>query len=205
MKALAILCILISNAFCYNSFDEVMSSARDGNPAALYNLGLIYYGYKVNFNNGVVIGDGISRNPDKAFKCFSQAVEAIKENMISDEYIISDELSAKIAYMLGKCYSEGIGVEKDSKKAYACWKFAADVGIADAQYEISKCYAEGKGVEENLKNSELWLDQAAKNGNLKAKAKTGDIGYFIGYAAKKIKEESAPIIDSIKKGYNHSD
>jgi hypothetical protein len=57
----------------------------------------------------------------------------------------------------------------------------------------------------NSKRSEIWLDRAARNGNLKAKAKTGDIGYFIGLAAKKIKEESAPIIDSIKQGFNHTE
>jgi TPR repeat protein len=198
VKILIILLLTITNALCYNSLDEIKSGAKDGNPSALYNLGLVYYGYKVKIDNGVVIGDEIGRNPVKAFMSFKRAAENVSE------YMFTDELAANIAYMLGKCYSNGVGVEKNPQMAFQVWIIGADGGNPHAQYEISKCYAEGRGVSKNINLSKQWLKIAAQNGCLKARARQGDLGYFIGLAAKKIQEETVPVIQSIKDGYNNS-
>jgi TPR repeat protein len=198
MKTLIIIFLTITNALCYNSLDEVISEASDGNPAALYNLGLVYYGYRVKMDNGILIGENVRKNPTRAFECFSEAAENIKN------YMFADELAAKICYMLGNCYNYGIGVEKNEHMAFQAWMIGADGNNADAQYEVSKCYGEGRGIAKNVTLAKQWLNIAAQNGCLKARASQGDLGYFIGLAAKKIKEEGAPVIQSIKDGYNNN-
>jgi TPR repeat protein len=198
MKVIFILILLISNAFSFNSLYEIKSKAQDGNPAALYNLGLLYSGYNLKINNRVISSDDIPKSHVKAFKCFKQAAQNI------GGYMFADELAGEISYMLGKCYSNGHGVNKNPEMAFKVWKIGADGGNADAQYEISKCYAEGRGVQKNIALSKQWLNRAAKNGSLRARASQGDLGYFLGLAAKKLKEEGGPIIKSIKDGYNNS-
>ena len=47
---------------------------------------------------------------------------------------------------LGKCYEDGIGVEKDLTEAAMLYKLAADQGLADGQYNLGRCYSTGKGI-----------------------------------------------------------
>ncbi len=50
---------------------------------------------------------------------------------------------------LGKCYEDGIGVEKDLIEAVRLYKLAADQGLADGQYNLGRCYSTGKGITKN--------------------------------------------------------
>ena len=64
---------------------------------------------------------------------------------------------------LGKCYEDGIGVEKDLTEAIRLYKLAADQGLADGQYNLGRCYSTGKGIikySEAVPNYEFATDQA---------------------------------------------
>ena len=50
-------------------------------------------------------------------------------------------------FFVGNCYKEGIGVEKDEKKTFECYKKSAEIGFAEGINKIGDCYKEGIGVE----------------------------------------------------------
>lgn len=88
----------------------------------------------------------------------------------------------KAQYHLGRMYSKGKGVKKDSFKATQWYEKAAAQGYAKAQYRLGKCYLKGKGVAtDKIKAKEL-LSKAIndkKNGKeilseIKKDAKAGD-------------------------------
>ncbi len=65
------------------------------------------------------------------------------------------------AYLLGRCYHLGVGVEKDEKEAVEYYKKAAKTNL-DAQCFLGKCYYEGIGVEKDEKEAEKWFKKAAE-------------------------------------------
>lgn len=50
---------------------------------------------------------------------------------------------------VGRCYRDGIGVEKDDDKAYEYYKKGADLGLASPIANVGWCYEMGRGVEQN--------------------------------------------------------
>lgn len=193
MKKITLLLIALSMSisYAYDEVQEIINDAKSGRADAQYNLGLMYYtGCGIKNFQGQIIGSEIKTDKAKAYKLFELAGR--------QDY-------TPAAYMLGECLFLGFGVSKDYEKAVQCYIIAAeDESNPNAMYRLAECYEKGIGVEKNMRISKQWLDAAARNGNLKAKAKTGDIGYFIGLAAKKLKQEGSPIIESIKEGYYNS-
>ena len=51
--------------------------------------------------------------------------------------------------ILGFCYSDGTGVEKDGVEAVKLYRKAADQGLVDAQSNLGRCYENGIGVEKD--------------------------------------------------------
>ena len=54
---------------------------------------------------------------------------------------------------LGHCYQNGIGIEKDVKKAVELYQKAAEQGNADAQNALGVCYQDGIEVEKDTKKA----------------------------------------------------
>jgi TPR repeat protein len=52
--------------------------------------------------------------------------------------------------ILGYCYGEGFGLEKDPVKAYELYLLAALGGESVSIYNLAHCFEEGVGVERNL-------------------------------------------------------
>ena len=48
--------------------------------------------------------------------------------------------------MLGNCYQNEVGIEKDLEKAFYWYQKAAENGNKYAQYNLGRCYENGKGV-----------------------------------------------------------
>ncbi|RHZ85380.1 hypothetical protein Glove_66g47 [Diversispora epigaea] len=111
-----------------------------------------------------------------AFKFFNLAANEIIETSSSNSsslkklYDINKEMGA---ISLANMYSDGLGVEKDTKKAFQIYyKFAAK-GSLIALGAIAYCYDEGHGVEKNEEKAfELYL-KSAKKGSIGSQYNVG--------------------------------
>jgi serine/threonine protein kinase/TPR repeat protein len=66
---------------------------------------------------------------------------------------------------LGKIYSAGDGVAKDTAKASSWYRKAADAGNTSAMVFLAALYAQGSGVPKDLAEAAKWLRKAAEAGN----------------------------------------
>jgi TPR repeat protein/serine/threonine protein kinase len=87
-------------------------------------------------------------------------------------------------FLLGCCYSEGLGVPKDEKEAFFWYKEAAMNGFSLAQAYLGYCYFSGKGILQNQYEAVYWYTLAAKEGHSSAQTNLG-ICYEKGYGTKK--------------------
>ncbi|RIB10228.1 hypothetical protein C2G38_2043659 [Gigaspora rosea] len=59
--------------------------------------------------------------------------------------------------ILGNCYREGIGVDKDERKAFELYQKSAEMGNHLGIHNLGLCYGEGVGVEKDeCKAFKLW-------------------------------------------------
>src|SRR5436309_302090 len=66
---------------------------------------------------------------------------------------------------LATYYENGVGTEKDLKKAFYWYQKAAENGNEGAMHNLAVCYSNGKGTEKNLEKAFGWYQKAAENGN----------------------------------------
>ena len=76
---------------------------------------------------------------------------------------------------VGMRYLLGEGLPKDHAKAFACFMYAANEGIARAQCNLALCYEKGLGTMQNKKAALAWYIQSARKGYARAQ-------YNVGYA-----------------------
>jgi TPR repeat protein/serine/threonine protein kinase len=86
-----------------------------------------------------------------------------------------NELAVRIgSFLLGVCYSEGIEIEKDEKKAFSYYKLSAErYSFSIAQAYLGYCYYVGKGTTQNYKESFKWYQKAATAGHAGAQSNLG--------------------------------
>lgn len=113
-------------------------SARSNNPAAMYNIALLYEQ-----------GKGVTQDDSKSQKWYQRAAE--------NGYILA-------YYQLGKSYSQ-LGEHRD---AYEWFVKAAETGDVRAQHELSVIYLKGVGVKKNIVKSFEWMLSAAQGGDVEA-------------------------------------
>ncbi|OHS93503.1 hypothetical protein TRFO_11696 [Tritrichomonas foetus] len=165
------------------AFELYTQAAAKHDPAALFNLGLMYSrgegipkdktraaeyytqaaalgNAKAQFNLGLMYakGDGIAQNKAKAVELYTQA---------------ADQGSAKAQSNLGLMYSKGDGVDVDYDKAVELYTKAAEQGDADAQLNLGLMYDQGEGVPVNKARAVELYTQAADKGNAKAQFNLG--------------------------------
>ena len=63
-------------------------------------------------------------------------------------------------FMLGRCYANGTGTEKNMDEALKWYTASADKGFYKAQNNLAVMYMEGKGVEKNYEKARFWLNKA---------------------------------------------
>lgn len=100
-------------------------------------------------------------DPSKAHDLLAEAAEKGSQSA-------RDMMDGEYFYRLGKTYKEGIGVDKDMKKAYTYFKQAAKKEHVPALYETGVCIAEGKGTYKNWEKGLSLIQQAAEAGNTDA-------------------------------------
>ncbi|KAG9289319.1 hypothetical protein G9A89_007880 [Geosiphon pyriformis] len=100
------------------------------------------------------IGEGTTRNLEKAFELLSKAAEAGHINAQN---------------CLALCYANREGTTKNSEKAFEFYSKAAEGGGLNAQYNLALCYANGEGTTKNSKKAFKLLSKAAEAGHLNAK------------------------------------
>jgi hypothetical protein len=121
-------------------FNEMVESAKLGNPVAQYHLGEFYL-------------DGIGTEPDRR--------EALRWFEIA-----SGQGDALASYRLGRLYhgEDGAIVPIDLDKAARYYTLAADAGHSDAQYEVGLLYRD-RG---DMVKAASYFRQAARQGQVDA-------------------------------------
>lgn len=88
---------------------------------------------------------------------------------IYQEYIkAAKKGDADAQFRIGSCYSNGVGVKKDEKKAVDWWRKAAEQGHAISQGLLGHSYQEGVGVTKNPSQAVYWYRKSAEQGNVAA-------------------------------------
>ena len=115
---------------------EFLPLARQGNPLAQFNVGLIYQ-------------HGLGVKPDlaEAIKWYERAAE-------------NDDAQAQ--RVIGDMYIEGVWGNADYATAAQWYKLAAEFGDAEAQRKLGALYLQGQGVERNRDTAMKWLRLSGK-------------------------------------------
>ncbi|MFC3231544.1 hypothetical protein ACFOGJ_30130 [Marinibaculum pumilum] len=129
------------------AFEEWIELARDGDPAAMRNVGHLYRW-----------GQGVPQDLAAAADWYRRAAE-----------MGLDRAQANLAMM----YLQGQGVEEDPAQAAYWFSQAAIQGHTVAQYNLAQLYQQGRGVQRNEALALGWLQRAAKAGHPEALAQLG--------------------------------
>lgn len=110
------------------------------------NLGLMY-----------LKGQYFQRDPQKAFELFCKAVKDHERHIFHYNH--------KIYALVGRCYQDGIGTEKNMDQALKYYKIAANNGFLDAYGMLGSLYENGTGVAKDYAAAENWYKQGAAKNN----------------------------------------
>ena len=99
---------------------------------------------------------------------FSLFFTNISHAEVSEKNYLVSKTDAEKKYELGMMYSNGLGSEKDDKKAFEWINKAAEQNNADAQYFLGSMYQSGEGVAKNKRKALEWFNKSAQQGNEKA-------------------------------------
>ena len=127
----------------------------------------------------------------RVFK-YEAEVTAMKYRMAADRG------DANAQYRLGRCYSNGDGVETNKVEAVRWYRMAAEQGHAGAQDRLGMCYAYGDGVETNKAEAVKWCRKAAEQGEGHAQFMLG-MFYYFGDGVNQNKEEATKWFDAIQE------
>lgn len=92
-------------------------------------------------------GDGVERDPEIAVQSFELAID-----------IAADSIAM---LHLGRCYIEGLGVEKDVEKGLSLLERSARQGNSNARYYLGLLYRDGKVVEQDFIKALKWYELSA--------------------------------------------
>jgi len=116
----------------------LLAEAKRNNPAAQYDLGLIY-----------ARGETVARDDRQAARWFESAA---KQGLPAAQFD------------LGVFYEQGRGVARDDALAFFWYQSAAEQGHARARHNLGTMLAEGKGTPRNYDKAAHWFAKAAEAG-----------------------------------------
>jgi TPR repeat protein len=107
---------------------------------------------------------------DAAYTAFDQGqyLTALK---LAEEAAARGEPQANT--LIARIYTEGLGVQKDDKKAFEYYRRAADMGDVPGTLALAVSYAEGRGVKKDRKRAGELFEKAALTGNAEANYNLG--------------------------------
>jgi TPR repeat protein/serine/threonine protein kinase len=99
----------------------------------------------------------------------------------------SDLLVMFARFLIGVCYSEGLGIRQDIREAIRWYKLSASQGYSTAQAVLGQCYFTGTGIPRNLEEALRYYKLGAELGHAGAQCNLG-LCYENGYGIAKDKE-----------------
>ena len=151
------------NADAQSKLDETLKKAEQGNAAAQFDLGYMYYN-----------GRGVEVDYAKALKYYLMA---------------ADQGNASAMTNLGVMYSKGQGVTQSYEKAIGYYEKAADKGSTQALFNIGILYANGQGVTQSYEKALEYYQKAADKGHAGALNNMGML-YSKGQGVEKSEEKA---------------
>jgi TPR repeat protein len=197
------------DAFLNGRYEEAIAIwlplANDGDASAQFNIGVMY-----------AHGLGVDRDMEIAMNWWGNAARQLHVRaahnlalaMLAGEPIVdgqpavadytailrylkigADAGYANSEYTLGKLYAEGVGIEKDERRAAELYLSASIKGFARAQYNLGKVYRDGVGMSKDEGLSMFWFAEAAERGHARAQDRMGD-RYLLGRGVAKDEVEA---------------
>ncbi len=99
----------------------------------------------------------------------------------------SDIIVMYARYLLGVCYSEGLGIKQDLREAIRWYKLSSSQGYNAAQAYLGYCYFTGTGIPRNIDEALRYYKLGAENGHAGAQCNLG-LCYEHGYGVQKDRE-----------------
>ena len=127
--------------------EECMAQAQQGNPDAQASIAYCYIRGK----------HGLKTDTPKGFEYLQKCFTYLCKSAESGE--------GRIMALLGLCYSDGAGVEKDDAQAYEWYRKSAEAGDAYGMECLGWCYKRGKGVEKDDAQAYEWFRKSAEAGD----------------------------------------
>ena len=115
---------------------DKVNACREETLKCLYNL---YYNLGIQYLTG---RQGAPRNYDEAFRWLEKAVQEPKSfGDILDSYNLIKSTQDKAKYQLALCYYEGIGKNKNPKRAFDLfWNLANNSDLSEPGYYVARLY-----------------------------------------------------------------
>lgn len=184
-----------------SEIDDLISRVEKGDPEAQFQLGEMYYK-----------GKNVKQNYEQAFYWFDKSAKQNNDNAqfrlfimyFNGENVKKDDKKAfywlkkshdkrsttRRTFFLAVAYYEGVGTEKDYKRACELFKEIADIERFSAaelfsdvevtkfraisQCELGKLYMNGQGITQDYGKAEFYLRKAVENGDDDIKANAND-------------------------------
>ncbi len=109
--------------------------------------------------------------------CETQDWETAARELAPEEATTTDP---EVVHCLADMHFSGLGLSRDSKKAFSLWKRIADLGNDDAEETVGFFYLDGEGTVRDTKLAEDYFLRSAKQGNPKAMSDLS-LYYWLGY------------------------
>lgn len=169
----------------FNTPQDLLSNleslANDGNHAAFFDLGQLYYqgdkGVKKDIFKAITYFIKAAENgiPEGAYQLGKIYGTGIEDILPADQFrsFVWYTQAAKYGLSeaqnnLGSCYFFGRGVRVDYEEAFKLYMMSAEKGNSEAEMNVGICYAAGKGVELDYTLAYSWWKKAAEHGHVKA-------------------------------------
>jgi len=104
---------------------------------------------------------------------YLMGIHVNKDETKGIELLETNQDCSKYVNLLGYCYQNGIGVEKDLSKAVELYQRAVDMGEVHAMTNLGYCYRTGQGVEKNLSKAVELYQRAVNMGEVCAMTNLG--------------------------------
>ena len=127
--------------------EECMAQAQQGNPDAQVSIAYCYIRGK----------HGLKKDTPKGCEYLQKCFTYLCKSAESGE--------GRSMALLGLCYEEGTGVEKDDAQAYEWYRKSAEAGDAYGMALLGGCYKCGKGVEKDDAQAYEWYRKSAEAGD----------------------------------------
>jgi TPR repeat protein/serine/threonine protein kinase len=112
---------------------------------------------------------GIPSNLEIALDIGNKIISWLRQHTQAE----NKQVSKCAQFLLGVCYSEGLGVPRDDRDAFWWYSQSAEQGFSIAQAYLGYCYYVGLGVEKNLVEAVKWYAASAAQGHASAQCNLG--------------------------------